>query len=74
MPETRLRATPTVEAGSNLDADKKVFETAYFESKFDVISQLFCAEYDKLDNTEKRVIWSTYIKRATLEIIEKGRT
>ena len=48
-------------------------ETAFYESKPREIIKMYCTEYSTMEASERKMVWHTYIKRATLEIIEAGR-
>jgi hypothetical protein len=55
------------------DAEKQVYETAYWEPKESYLRQTFCASYSSMDVSEKRMVWYTFSKRSNIEIIEAGR-
>lgn len=69
--ETALKLIPIVKFKSS-DAEKKLKETAIYESKSKEISKYFCSEYSSMEATERRMVWSNYIRRSYIEIIEAG--
>lgn len=70
-PDFLIRARNNFKSYSNY-AEAVVNDTASMAIKATAIKEVFGLDYARLESTEKRMVWLTFIKRATLEIVEES--
>jgi hypothetical protein len=69
--EFLIRARNNFMSYSNY-SESIVYDTASILIRSSQVKEVYGLEYPRLENSEKRMVWISYVKRATLETIEEG--